>query len=227
MRLKILNSLTLSISVVLLLTGVAWAIRDDIGYDKGKLNANEVTVDVSNFYKNLNAGDTDVQSALNTIDAMSGGGSMVYPSAGIASSNGTAWSASITDNSANWNTAYGWGNYSADPKHIRFIQTNPAAMYITKHTLCVETVPRNLTITNINMTSDVNPANQTFGEVDYVDACISLANSVFVGSFNTTSGIVNNTVSILVPTGKTLVINTTATPDSNITANMFDITGTY
>lgn len=32
--------------------------------------------------------------------------SMVYPAAGIAVSTGTAWAASITDNSTNWNTAY-------------------------------------------------------------------------------------------------------------------------
>jgi len=32
--------------------------------------------------------------------------SMVYPSAGIAVSTGSAWGTSITDNSANWNTAY-------------------------------------------------------------------------------------------------------------------------
>ena len=34
----------------------------------------------------------------------SAGGSMVYPSAGIALSTGSAWGTSITDNSANWNT---------------------------------------------------------------------------------------------------------------------------
>jgi hypothetical protein len=39
--------------------------------------------------------------------------SMVYPSAGIALSTGTAWGTSITDNSANWNTAYGWGNHAS------------------------------------------------------------------------------------------------------------------
>ena len=38
--------------------------------------------------------------------------SMVYPGAGIALSTGTAWGTSITDNSANWNTAYGWGNHA-------------------------------------------------------------------------------------------------------------------
>ena len=35
-----------------------------------------------------------------------------YPSTGIPLSNGTSWGASITDNSANWNTAYGWGNHA-------------------------------------------------------------------------------------------------------------------
>jgi hypothetical protein len=35
-----------------------------------------------------------------------GGGSMTYPSAGIALSNGSAWLSSIADNSTNWNTAY-------------------------------------------------------------------------------------------------------------------------
>jgi hypothetical protein len=35
-----------------------------------------------------------------------GGGSMVYPGAGIALSSGAAWGASITNNSTNWNTAY-------------------------------------------------------------------------------------------------------------------------
>jgi len=41
-----------------------------------------------------------------------GGGSMVYPPAGIAVSTGTAWAASITNNSANWNTAFSWGNHA-------------------------------------------------------------------------------------------------------------------
>ena len=39
--------------------------------------------------------------------------SMIYPGAGIAVSTGTAWGTSLTDNSANWNTAYGWGNHAS------------------------------------------------------------------------------------------------------------------
>jgi hypothetical protein len=38
--------------------------------------------------------------------------SMVYPGAGIAVSTGTAWGTSLTDNSSNWNTAFGWGNHA-------------------------------------------------------------------------------------------------------------------
>ena len=39
--------------------------------------------------------------------------SMIYPSAGIALSTGSAWGTSITNNSTNWNTAYGWGNHAS------------------------------------------------------------------------------------------------------------------
>jgi hypothetical protein len=39
--------------------------------------------------------------------------SMIYPAAGIALSTGTAWGTSITNNSGNWNTAFGWGNHAS------------------------------------------------------------------------------------------------------------------
>lgn len=38
---------------------------------------------------------------------------MVYPGAGIPLSTGSAWGTSITNNSSNWNTAYGWGNHAS------------------------------------------------------------------------------------------------------------------
>jgi len=37
---------------------------------------------------------------------------MTYPGEGIALSDGSMWGTSITNNSANWNTAYGWGDPS-------------------------------------------------------------------------------------------------------------------
>lgn len=42
-----------------------------------------------------------------------GSGSFTYPGAGIAVSTGSAWGTSLTDNSSNWNTAYGWGNHAS------------------------------------------------------------------------------------------------------------------
>ena len=47
------------------------------------------------------------------VDSVDTGGSMTYPGAGIAVSTGSAWDTSITNNSANWNTAYGWGNHAS------------------------------------------------------------------------------------------------------------------
>lgn len=51
--------------------------------------------------------------------------SMVYPSAGIALSSGTGWGASIVNNSANWNTAYGWGNHALAGYLTSFTETDP------------------------------------------------------------------------------------------------------
>lgn len=41
-----------------------------------------------------------------------GGGGMVYPGAGIAVSDGVGWIASVPDSSANWDTAYSWGDHA-------------------------------------------------------------------------------------------------------------------
>lgn len=46
------------------------------------------------------------------VESMTIGASMVYPGAGIPLSTGSAWGTSITDNSTNWNTAFGWGNHA-------------------------------------------------------------------------------------------------------------------
>lgn len=52
-----------------------------------------------------NTGDNAINSLY------SGLVTMTYPSAGIAVSTGSAWGASIINQSANWNTAYGWGDW--------------------------------------------------------------------------------------------------------------------
>lgn len=56
---------------------------------------------------------------LNAIDAR------VYPNAGIVVSTGTDWGASITDNSSDWNTAYGWGDHSAAGYLTSYSESDP------------------------------------------------------------------------------------------------------
>lgn len=78
----------------------------------------------------------DTAATRGFVRSLSGTGSMVYPDAGIALSSGGAWGASITNNSANWNTAYGWGDHSiagyapADSPNFTGTVTLPSATSI-------------------------------------------------------------------------------------------------
>ena len=60
---------------------------------------------------NVTIDKTDPKNPI--ISSTGGGGSMVYPGSGIPLSTGSAWGTSITDNSSNWNTAYGWGDHAS------------------------------------------------------------------------------------------------------------------
>lgn len=51
------------------------------------------------------------------------GGNMIFPATGIPISTGTAWAASIVNNSANWNTAYSWGNHAGLYRPITWVPT--------------------------------------------------------------------------------------------------------
>jgi len=93
--------------------GGSWA---GIGTGGGGLSAHNISYhsDVSTstlayghllMWDNTNWQDTSTSS-------LGISGTMTYPAAGIALSTGAAWAASITNNSANWNTAYGWGNHA-------------------------------------------------------------------------------------------------------------------
>lgn len=54
-----------------------------------------------------------------------GSGSMTYPGSGIPLSTGSAWGTSITNNSANWNTAYSWGNHATAGYLTNYTETDP------------------------------------------------------------------------------------------------------
>jgi hypothetical protein len=81
----------------------------------GAFQGDQITVDNNPYgagWANLQTCPTrkDIYDKIEAL--IVGEGSMVYPGAGIPVSTGSAWTTSITNNSANWNTAYGWGNHS-------------------------------------------------------------------------------------------------------------------
>jgi hypothetical protein len=97
--------------------------------------AEEIETDTTNFNGNLSAADTDVQKALDTLDNMSSGAPTnahyltSQAEAGLSAevnlgalttgllkgtvAGGVSTISSVTDNSSNWDTAYGWGNHAS------------------------------------------------------------------------------------------------------------------
>lgn len=58
------------------------------------------------------------------------GSGVSYPDIGIALSTGSAWDSSITNNSANWNTAYSWGDHALAGYAI--LSGSPVDTYLTR-----------------------------------------------------------------------------------------------
>jgi hypothetical protein len=93
-------------------TAYGWGDHSSIGYELGLGNP---TVD-GYVLASTTAG-------IRSWVSLPTGGGMVYPSAGIALSTGSSWGTSITDNSSNWNTAYGWGDHSGLYRPVAWVPT--------------------------------------------------------------------------------------------------------
>jgi hypothetical protein len=100
--------------------------------------------------------------------------SMVYPEAGIPLSTGTAWGTSITNNSANWNTAYGWGNH-ATAGYLTGITSSQVtnALGFTPYNAAGNTV-----LTNVNYASYALRWNSTQAPANGLDNTSVVPNSV-------------------------------------------------
>ena len=103
-------------------------------------------------------------------DEQTGEGSMVYPGAGIPLSTGEAWGTSITNNSANWNTAYGWGNHAT----AGYVTGTPwtAEGYLTALTGAVltdQTTPQTIGLTGSRLAklwaTDITCTNTIAGDI--------------------------------------------------------------
>jgi len=118
-------------------------------------------------------GDDDTEDHVIAIDDSTGllskrsvaslGSGMVYPGAGIALSTGSAWGTSITNNSANWNTAYGWGDHDglyAAASHAHGNITNAGAIGSTTN------LPIITTTAGVLIASSFGSGANTFCEGD-------------------------------------------------------------
>ena len=76
------------------------------------VSVNGVSVSNPNFVNSGSIGFVNTFGSNVEAFIIGTGGGMVYPGAGIPLSTGTAWGTSITNNSENWNTAFGWGNHA-------------------------------------------------------------------------------------------------------------------
>jgi len=129
---------------------------------------------------------------------------MIYPGAGIVVSNGSAWMTSITDNSAHWNTAYGWGNHgtvgyltgvSSDPplsgngtavSHLQFINPGYITRVVADEPLYGSgTLASHLTV-NV---SNLQPKDATLTALSNLDSAPGILGQSAVDTFMKISGV--------------------------------------
>ena len=125
--------------------------------------AKRVQTDTTNFNSNLSASNTNVQSALETLDNIP---AMSYPGAGIALSTGSAWGTSITNNSANWNTAYGWGNHAA--AGYLTSESDPQVGTLTASKWCTSDGSAVNCATNAPVLTEVDPTVDSSSEIQAI-----------------------------------------------------------
>jgi hypothetical protein len=122
------------------------------------------------------------------------------------------------------------GTITTTPRHLRFTVMSPVAVYGTSTTVCV--VPKleqAITVTNIEVTCDADPATEPTGDLKWADAFIGLANATVINDFDTAAGVrSDNTItSAAVAAGKALYISFDTTPDAAIKSITFDVTYKY
>ncbi|MEI6091130.1 MAG: hypothetical protein WCR42_11805 [bacterium] len=128
---------------------------------------------------------------------------MTYPGAGIPLSTGTAWGTSITDNSANWNTAYGWGTHTGLYTPIAhqttenaidgIVHVNGAGAYSAAIAADFPTLNQNTSGTAANVTGVVAGANGGTG-IANSGKTITLGGDILTAGDFTTTGAFSTTL---------------------------------
>jgi len=148
-----------------------------------------------------------------------------YPGAGIAVSTGSTWGSSITDNSANWNTAFGWGNhalagYLTGTKVDSFnSRTGPVSLSSTDVTNALTFTPYNATNPASYITSAQAPVQSVAGRTNAVTLSQSDISGLTTASSPTFAGLtLNGNLSFAANTFTTS--NTTVV--TNLNADLLD-----
>lgn len=116
-------------------------------------------------------------------------------------------------------------------RYFAFNAWNPNALYDTDTQICIEpNLPANITITEVTITLDADPATELDWDLKWADAFIGLGNAALIVAIDTTSGttdIASGFDDATVVAGKCLYIEFAADPDSNIKQAMVKIKYDY
>ncbi len=120
---------------------------------------------------------------------------------------------------------------SNDDRFYAFNVWNPNSVYDTDTQICIEpNLPANITITEVTVTCDADPATELDWDLKWADAFIGLGNAALIEPIDTTNGttdIDSGFDDATVVAGKCLYIEFGADPDSNIKQAMVKIRYDY
>jgi hypothetical protein len=122
------------------------------------------------------------------------------------------------------------GNIKGMPQHLRFTILDPHNVYDMDTQICIwNKTDAALTVTNLEVTCDANPATQIFGDVKYADTFIGLGTPVVINDFDTTNGVRSDSTitSGSVAAGKCIYIQFDSQPIQAITQINFDLQFDY
>jgi len=116
-------------------------------------------------------------------------------------------------------------NIKSEPKHLRFNVANPNTMQTADGEWClVPAIDAAITVTRIVVTLDA-AGNEVAGDLKYADTFIGLANATVINTFDTTSGVLDDsTITVgAVAAGKCIYISFDSAPNAAITQMCVDV----
>lgn len=113
-------------------------------------------------------------------------------------------------------------------RHLRLVLVDPNTL--TDTTLCLDpAISGAITVTQLDVTCDLDPATEITGDLKWADAFIGLANATVINDFDTTDGVRTDSsiTAGAVAAGKCLYIQFSEQPAADIGQITFKITYVY